>query len=247
MDIKIIIKPVLFLAGSLFALQLNAASIGTYAFADNAIADQLISGQGQTYNGSSWYFGSGSDWLSSTGGAWQASDTPDDVSDTSVSSYLAATNSTGAVQLDLGFSQSTVLNSNGSDIAFFFLWDQSMNAATVSINGFSQDLSFSNVFNALGTQQVANDVIWDNSSFSNVQLMAGVIDLNDFGFSLGDSLNSSITIDMQSNNDSNPMALALVAGLNSTTDPITSVPIPAALYLLLSGLVTIGLFRRRSI
>lgn len=245
MDIKILLNKALFFISTLFALQLNAASIGTYNFADNAIADQLISGQGQSYNGSSWYFGSGSSWLNSSGSTWQASTSPSELTDSSVSSYLAAFNSSGPSQFELGFSQTSIHNSAGSDIAFFFLWDQSSNDATVTINGFSQDLTFSNVYNSLGTQQVANNVSWDSSSLSNVQLMAGVIDLDDFGILQGDNLASSISINLQSNNETNPMALALVAGLHSTTINQTPVPLPAPLLLFISGLISLILTRRK--
>lgn len=251
MDIKILFNRIIFLLSASFALQLNAATIGTYNFADNAIADQLISGQGQSYNGSYWNFGSGDTWLNSTGSdplnPWIASDTPDELSDNSISSYLAAFNSTGTSQFELGFSQTNILNSAGSDIAFFFLWDQTANDATVTINGISQSLAFSNVFNTQGTQQVANNVSWGNSTLSNVQLMAGVIDLDDYGFSQGDTLASSLSIDLFSSNESNPMALALVAGLHSTTINPTPVPLPAAFLLFLTGLVSLTLCKRKAV
>lgn len=249
MDIHKLINRIVFLVGSLFAIQLNAASIGTYTFADNAIADQLISGQGQTYNGSSWYSGSGTSWLNfdpdAASPSWQPSASPGELTDTSTSTYLAAFNSSGSSQLELGFSQSTVINSAGSDIAFFFLWDQTNNDATVTINGISQSLSFSNVVDSQGIQQVANGVDWGGSSLSNVQLMAGVIDLDDYGFLQGDSLASSLSINLLSNNESNPMALALVAGLNSTNINPLPVPLPASLLLFLSGLISFTFARRK--
>lgn len=243
MEIKI--KQFLLLGCTVFTAQLNAASIGSYTFADNAIADQLISGQGQFSNGSSWYFGSDTSWQSFNGTDWQASNTPGDSTDTSVSSFLAATSTTGSTQLDYGFSQSTALNGNGSDLAFFFLWDQSNNDASVSINGINQNLSFTNVYDSFGTQQVANEVNWNGSLLSNVQLMAGVIDLNDFGYALGDTLDSTISISMTSNGENNPMALSLIAALNSIPGSITPVPIPATFLLLLTGLGSFGLFIRR--
>ena len=250
MEIKTILKQLLLLGSTVFATHLNAASIGNYTFADNAIADQLISGQGQFYNGSSWYFGADTSWQSFDDTSWQPASTPVETTDTSVSTFLAATNSTGSTQLEYGFSQSTTLNSNGSDLAFFFLWDQSNNDATVSINGISQSLIFTNVFDSFGTQQVANDVNWNGSILSNVQLMAGTVDLSDFGFSLGESLTSSIIIDMTSNGTNNPMALSLIAALDSThvpTSPVVTspVPLPGAFFLLLTGLSSFGLVFRR--
>ncbi|VAW68212.1 hypothetical protein MNBD_GAMMA09-1795 [hydrothermal vent metagenome] len=240
MDMQKFLKPLLLISGCLLATQASAASIGTYTFADNAIADQ-ISGTGQAYNGTDWYSASGNTWqvYDSTSASWVASATPGDATDTSGSTFLAATQSSSPLSLNLGFSQTSAVNGAGSDIAFFFLFDQSTNIADITINGITQSLTFSNVFDNNGTQQVANNVAWNGATLSNVQLMAGVINLDDFGFALGDTLNESITLDLTSTGN-NAMALSMAAALNSSP-----VPLPAPLLLLLSGLAGLGLIARR--
>ena len=241
MGMQSFFKPLLLITTSLFAIQANAASIGTYTFADNAIADQM-SGNGQAYNGTDWYYGSGSSWqiYNTSSAAWQASTTPNDVTDTSGATYLATIQGISSpLSLSLDFSQTSAINGNGSDIAFFFLWDQSNNNASVTINGISQSLTYSNVYDSNGVQQVANNVLWNGATQSNVVVMAGLIDLTNFGYSLGDALNGPIAINLTSNSSS-AMALSMVAALNSSP-----VPLPASLLLFLFGLSGLGLISRR--
>jgi hypothetical protein len=125
----------------------------------------------------------------------------------------------------------------------FFLWGQNNNNASVTINGITQGLSFSNVFSDSGIQQTAKDVLWNGSTISDVRLMVAEIDLSDFDYTLNGVLNQSIQIDMQSTT-SNPMALSLVAGLNSDTN-LTAVPLPAAAWLFITGLGALGMISRR--
>ncbi len=237
---KTILKPFLFLITSVLTAQVNAASIGTYTFEDNAIADQLVSAQGQMYDGSNWLYASNTNWSTFNGLGWVESSTPNDATDVSVSTYLAATQSSGRVSLELDFSQTSAVNGAGDDLAFFFLWDQSSNAANVSINGISQQLTFSDIFNDVGVQQVANNVIWNGTTNDNVALVAASIDLGNFGLSSGEILNSSVMLLLESNSDT-AMALSMTTALNSTV-----VPVPAAVWLFGSGLLALaGIARRR--
>jgi len=239
---KTILKAVLFLATSALATQLNAASIGTYTFEDNAIADQLVSAQGQMYDGTDWLYANGESWsIYDNVDGWTSTSTPTDATDVSVSSFLSATQSSGSVSLDLDFSQTSAINAAGDDLAFFFLWDQTANSASVSINGTTQQLTFSDVFSDTGVQQVATSVNWNGTVNSNVKIMAASVELSDFGISLGDTLNGPIMIDLTSNT-STAMALSLAAALNST-----AVPVPAAAWLFGTGLIALAGIARRKV
>ncbi|MDQ1362966.1 MAG: hypothetical protein QG652_826, partial [Pseudomonadota bacterium] len=121
-----------------------ATVIGTYSMEATAT---LTGGQGLAYNGSSWYYGFGSSWQTNTGTAWQSSTAPSDLNDISAASFLADTSSAGSLNLGFGFDGTHAVNGSGSDLVFFFLWDQSANTANVSINGVTRELSFHNVYN----------------------------------------------------------------------------------------------------
>lgn len=241
---KTILKPFLFLASTALASQLNAATIGTYTFEDNAIADQLLAAQGQMYDGTNWlYAGTDSSWsiYDSTSG-WTNTSAPSDATDVNVSTFLAATQNSGSVSLDLGFSQTSAINGDGDDLAFFFLWDQTANNANISINGTTQQLTFSDVFDDAGVAQVATTVNWNGTINSNVKIVAASIDLSDFGLSLGAALNSPVALDLTSSTSA-AMALSLTAALNSSTSPV---PIPAAIWLFGTGLIALtGIARRK--
>jgi len=241
MDIKKQLQHAAIVSGLFFCLQGHAASIGSYHFADDAVANQLLGGAGQAYNGTTDYYGTGVSWLSYNSG-WQPASAPSDITDNSAATFLANEFNTPALSLDIGFSNTSVFNGAGSDLAFFFLWDQTSNNAAVTINGATQSLTYSNVFSDSGIQQTAKNVTWNGSTIADVQLMVALIDLSDFNYSLNSVLDQSIQIDMQSNT-SNPMALSLVAGLNSTA--ISPVPLPAAAWLFITGLGALGIVSRR--
>lgn len=244
MEIKTTIQTALFLAGSLLAVNVNASTIGTYTFDDSAIANQLVSANGYlTDNGADLYYASGTIWDLYNGSGWDSASAPTGATDSLESSYLAAIPGYSAASLDLGFGNTTAFNGVGSDIVFFFLWDQSNNTTTVNINGHSQELNASNLYDASSSLYLADNVLWDNTTRSNVLMMAAEIELSDFGLLAGAILDEPINISMHSTSTS-PVALSMVAALNA--DPVlTAVPLPAPLLLLLSGLASLGVFSRR--
>lgn len=217
-----------------------ATVIGTYSLEETAT---LVGGQGMAYNGTDWYYGSGTSWQINATSGWQPSAAPAALSDTSATTFLADTSSAGSLNLSLGFNNTHVVNGTGSDLAFFFLWDQSANNANVTINGVTRGLSFQNVYNTSGVQLVANGVNWNGAIQSNVLLMVGEIDLSNFGMSAGAAVLDPFNISLTSNINTTPIALSMVGALH--TGPGTVVPLPAPFVLLFSGLAALGLIARR--
>ena len=177
--------------------------------------------------------------------AWQITDSPAQLTDDSETTYLAAmpNASNTSFEFELGFSNVNVINEAGADLVFFFLWDQSNNIANVSINGFNQNLIFQDVVNADSSLYTANNVMWDGVLQANIKLMVGEINLDDFGFTSGQILTNSVNLNLDALDGITPMALSLVGAINST--PITPIPLPAPLLMLLSGLGLFGWFGRR--
>lgn len=231
---------------SLYVCTSQAASVGTYTFDDNATVDTLDSGSGMIYNGTDWYYDNGSSWyISSNGSPWSATTAPVDATDNNLSTYLAAVNEVDpTVNMTLGFTDNAAINGSGDDLVLFFLFDQSMfdNNNTVTINGMTQSLSYSDVYDGLGNQVTVDNVNWDGQVFNNVLLTAATLDLSDFGLAT-DELISSLFISLNGNDPETPGALSMVAALNSAPAP-APVPLPAALILFLSGLAGLSLFSR---
>lgn len=237
-----------------------AFSVGTYQLDDSAVASSLLSGSGMAYNGTDYYWGSGSSWQINTGSGWTGSAAPSELTDTGetgATTFLAATPDGGLFDLTLGFD--ALANGDGNDLAFFFLFDQSQNAANVTINGQTQSLALSDVHDDQGDQQVANGVIWNGDILDNVRLMVGEADLDDFGVAAGAAWGGGVSLSLLLSSqlsDSGglpnvspdptqppvPMALSMAAALNTE---VAVVPVPAAVWLFGSGLLgLIGVARK---
>jgi len=246
MDTKYFIKIAALLGSAALSAPSYSAIIGGYNISTDTVANELISASGSlTNNNLDWHY-SGTDiagqWESSySGGNWEASSAPGEATDLSVSSYLANTTTINPTSLELGFSNSTINNGAGSDIVFYFLWDQTGNAANISINGFN-DVAL----DIQDTGSVANGVSFYDTQTgtmtnnNNVELWAAAINLSEFGYSLGDTLDSSILINLDSES-STVMALSMVAGI----EHVQAVPIPAAIWLFITGLLSLGFVSRR--
>lgn len=146
-----------------------------------------------------------------------------DVTDTSAATYVLSLNSTAYI--DLGFS-SNVINGNGDDLAFFF----------AGVSTFSLDL-FENGLGALTYTSVDTgfDII---DSFGTYALTVALIDLDLYNMDANASL-ENFRINL---GDSSRPAFSLAGAFNTA---VTPVPVPAAAWLLISGLGMLGLFGRR--
>jgi RHS repeat-associated protein len=195
-----------------FGLSLNTTDTG-----NNISVDQLISGNGQIYNGTSWYYTTGTSWQIFND-TWQPTNPPSaDILDDSKATFLAAmpTATNTLIQLELGFSGAAI-NSSGSDLELFFLWDQSDNAADITINGTNQNLTFQKAYNTDGSQVSVDNVIWIGELRQNILLMSSEIDLSDFGLAPGERLSGSININLNATGNG-PVALSSVVLKNNTS------------------------------
>ena len=208
--------------------------VGTYSFEETELLDRVLS-----FSGSGMY--DGSNYVNPVS-------SPGNVTDTGPISapitYLQTANFDGYrnVAMDVGFSQSRVINGSGADIALFFLSDQSDNEVNVSIKGQLKPLSFFDVFDANDVQQVANGVLSDSQLYNNVRLMVGEVELDDYGFSAGQMLTDPLSVQMIQQDSEISVSMSMVGAVNAAV-----IPVPAAVWLFGSGLMgLIALARRRS-
>lgn len=184
----------------------------------NAIADTVSAANGNFLN-----------WQSVT-----AADTVDlatlgnDLTDAEVSTYVFSIEPVASI--DMAFTATPVYNGAGNDLVLFFVgngfsfdFDADAGGSGAAINYGVTDTGFG-----------VTDIFGDTWSLSAAQ-----IDLADFGFDSGQQLGDfRVTL----GDDLGRPALALVGGFN--TQPLV-VPVPAALWLFVSGLAALGLFTRR--
>lgn len=228
---KTLVTSVLALSSLVGVSQATAVTIGTFNL--TALVDQVTSFTGTAvYNGVSYI-----DPVSS----------PGDITDNKAYTFVSTADFDGYRNstLGLGFSasQGDVVNGAGTDLALFFLSDQTGNSADVIINGITQSLIFSNVYDSGGIQQVVDGVVSNGTTFNNVLLQVAEVNLDDFGIGAGGMLGSG-GFDValhQGTGNSVAVSLALVGATN-----VTVVPVPAAVWLFGSGLVGLaGIARRK--
>lgn len=208
--------------------------VGTYSFESEQLVDQVLS-----FTGTGLYTGSG--YVNPLTDSTNITDT-DPV--TSPITFLATAPYAGYQNetMGLGFSQTSIFNGDGADIALFFLFNQSTNAVDVTLNNITNRLSFADVYSSSGVQQVADGVEWNGATLNNVLVQVAEIDLSDFGFANRALLNEALLVNMNQTGAGNEaVALSLVGGLNTAL-----VPVPAAVWLFGSGLLgLVGVARTR--
>jgi hypothetical protein len=186
----------------LAAMPASASTIvGGITFNDNAFADTLISSSGSyTTSGGS---------LSSV------------LTDIDASTY-AFSNSPGAY-VQLGFTDNTLVNGTGADLAIFELGVPDSFVVSLTLGGTTHTYASSSTGFLAGVFQL-NDAL---------------INLDDFGVGTGASL-SSVVVGLDTINPGSLTvpSLSLVGAMNSTS-PVVATPEPAALYLMAFGLAGI--------
>ncbi len=195
----------------------SAVTVASYTFADTDLVDTVLS----------WDLGAnpstaGFQSYDSGGAAVSESIFTTRITDQDGATWIAGVN--GDETMDLRFSQTSVINGDGADIAVFMVGQTtSVNVALVDHPGTSTIL-YSGAYT--GTDYLYNGVTYG--------LEVALIDLTDFGLAAGATL-GDLRLDFYD-------AVSLVGALNTTV-----IPVPAAVWLFGSGLVAlVGMARRKS-
>ena len=169
---------------------------------------------------------------------------PGPVTDDSALTFYATVPYAGydAVSLGLGFSDGGVLNGPGDDLLFLFTWDQTGNDIALTINGTTRALSLQTLYGCGSptTQCVLDGMQWMGNTYDNNQLLVGLADLSDFGLGPGATLPGDLELSLTQGGSN-----SIVFNLAGTLHEMTPVPVPAAFWLMASGLGVLGAWRRR--
>ena len=156
--------------------------------------------------------------------------------------YIKGESDNAAVSLS--FDNISLSNQTGDDLALFFI--TSSNTVSLDINGVTSGPLFSSQlfvnpddpFTDIGEKYLITDILLPGGDLGIADLSVIFIDLNDFDIGLNQSIRN---IDIGLGLNTSLMTYAI--GLNPAIP--TAVPIPAPLFLLISGLTALGFFRRR--
>lgn len=174
------------------------------------------------------------DVVSSTGSFWDwqssGADSPfvDDarlansLTGTDAGTYVLGAETTSAVTLGFGDS---IFNGSGADLALFFVGAGTQ--FSMSANGYTVD--------GISTSSTGYTV---TDAFGTYSLEIALINLDNFNLSTNASI-SNISVLL---GDASMPAFSLAAGINTGIAPV---PVPAAIWLFLSGLSMMGFIRRK--
>lgn len=199
-------------------------SIAGIEFADNAIANQYLGSSGYFYNWNPVNDGT------SPGPA---------LTDTNPGSYAFSYDENAYI--DLSFSNTSIFNGAGDDLAIFFV-GSGTHTGNLTLLDTTGSLSFGELtftgYNFPELWDVNNDGIIDQTDASPIYV--SYLDLDLLGINGQFALNN---FRLEIGNAS--AVPALLAGIN--TVPTTPVPLPASLLLFISGLFTLGFLKKQNI
>ena len=194
-------------------------SIGPYLFNDDARATSA------TFSGSVFENVSGS------------------ISDNLVNTYIKGTSADAGVSLN--FDNTALSNQAGDDLALFFI--TANNTVTLNIGDESNSLTSSQLFvnpadpftDINDGKYMVEDVLTAAGTLGTYDLSVIFIDLDNYGIGLNESLNN---IDLLLGNSQSYMTYAV--GMHGT---VSAVPVPAAVWLFITGLGALGVVSRRRV
>lgn len=164
------------------------------------------------------------------------------ITDNLANTYIKGTSTDAGVSL--GFGNTSLSNQAGNDLALFFI--TANNTVTLNIGEFSNTLTSSQLFvnpndpfTDIGDKYMVTNVLTAAGTLGTYDLSVIFIDLNDYGIGLNESLGN---IDLLLGNSQSYMTYAV--GMH---DQVSAVPLPAAAWLFITGLMSLGIVSRRKV
>ena len=162
------------------------------------------------------------------------------ITDNLDNTYIKGLSSDAGVSLTFG--NTALSNQAGDDLALFFL--TANNTVTLDIGENLYNLTSSQLFvnsadpfTDIGEKYMVENVLLSNGNIGVFDLSVIFIDLDEYGIGLNESLNN---IDLLLGNGQSYMSYAV--GMHG---PLTAVPVPAAAWLFITGLLSLGFASRR--